>query len=69
MDKNKNYDKKYFQNNLQKKQTVLKSINNYLNQLQVHFELSDRELADILKIIYLQHKKIISSKKWWQFFN
>ena len=69
MDKNVDFDKKYFQNNLKKKQNVLKSIDNYLCQLKMHFELSDAELADILKIVYSQYKKTISSKKWWRIFD
>ncbi len=69
MDKNTNYDRKYFQNSFKKKQNVLKSINNYLSQLKMHFEISDEELADILKTISSQYKKSISSKKWWQIFD
>ena len=69
MDKNTNFDKKYFQNSLKKRQNVLKSIDNYLCQLKMHFELSDSELLDILKIVCSQYKKTISSKKWWQIFN
>lgn len=69
MDKNRNYDRKYFQNNSKKKQNALKSINYYLLQLKIHFELSDEELFDVLKSINSQYKKTISSKKWWQFFD
>ena len=65
----RNYNKKYFQNNSNKKQNALKSINHYLLQLKIHFELSDEELFDILKNINSQYKSIISSKKWWNFFN
>ncbi len=69
MDKYTNSNKKYFSNSAKKRQNVLKSINNYLSQLKVHFELSDKELVDILKIITTQYKKAISSKKWWQIFD
>lgn len=69
MDKNTNYDKKYFQNSFKKKQNVLKSINSYLSQLKMHFELSDEDLADIIKTVNAQYKKAISSKKWWQIFH
>ena len=69
MDKNTNYDKKYFQNSFKKKQNVLKSINNYLSQLKMHFELSDEDLADIIKTVNSEYKKTISSKKWWQIFH
>ncbi len=68
MDKKQNINKKYFSNNNKKRQ-ALKSINNYLTQLKMHFELSNEETFDILKSILAQHKKqIISSKKWWCFF-
>lgn len=69
MDKNSHSNKKYFPNNAKKKQIVIKSINNYLAQLKLHFELSEDELSEILKTINKQYKKTISSKKWWQIFN
>lgn len=65
----KNADKKYFPNYAKKKQLALKSINNYLNQLKMHFDLTENELFDILKnIISKQKQLVISSKKWWNFF-
>ncbi len=65
----KRADKKYYQSDAKKKQFALKSINNYLKQLKMHFELSDKELFDILKnIISKQKTLVISSKKWWNFF-
>ena len=33
------------------------------------FELSDKDMAEILKSLASQYKKIISSKKWWRIFN
>lgn len=69
MDRNTNYNQKYFGNNIKKRQNVLKSIDNYLCQLKMHFELSDAEMAEILKIVFSQYKKTISSKKWWQIFD
>ncbi len=63
-----NADKKYFPNNSKKKQIAQKSITNYLNQLKMHFDLTDNELFDILKKIVAKQKNIISSKKWWNFF-
>ena len=65
---NNNCNKKIFTNAGKKKQFALKSINNYLTQLQLHFELSDKELYDIIKIISSNYKNIISSKKWWRIF-
>ena len=70
MDKNQNINKKYFLKNARKKQNAIKSINNYLSQLKMHFEFSDEELFEILKTLIVQYKKtIISSKKWWNFFS
>ena len=69
MDKNTDFDKKYFQNNNKKRQTALKSINNYLGQLKMHFQLTDAEMFDILKKAKLEYKKGISSKKWWNIFD
>jgi len=70
MDKNSDTNKKYFPNYARKKQNAIKSINNYLSQLKMHFELSDEELFDIIKTLITHYKKnIISSKKWWHFFN
>lgn len=69
MDKNAEYNKKYFPNNAKKKQVALKSINNYLGQLKMHYELSEDELFDIIKKIKSEYKKTISSKKWWNFFD
>ena len=65
----KNADKKYFQNNIKKKQFAIKSVNNYLNQLKLHYELSEQELFEVLKNIISKQKKLaISSKKWWKLF-
>ena len=52
----KNTDKQYFPNNAKKKQLAAKSINNYLSQLKIHFELNDKELFDILKNIISKQK-------------
>ena len=69
MDRNQNINRKYFSHKSQKRQNAIKSINNYLTQLKMHFELSENELFDILKTIISPYKKnIISSKKWWNFF-
>jgi len=65
---NNNCNKKIFTNTNHKKQIAEKSINNYLRQLQFHFELTDCELYDILKIVVSNRKFSISSKKWWRMF-
>ncbi len=57
--------KDILKNSSRKKQLALKSINNYLLQLKLHYELTDLELYDIIKNITGDYKNIISSKKWW----
>jgi len=64
-----NLNRKCFQNNAKKKQNALKSVYSYLGQLKLHFELSDNEMCDIIKIVAKDYKKSISSKRWWQIFN
>ena len=66
---NHNCNKKTFVNSYKKKQAAEKSINNYLSQLQFHFELTDTELYDILKIVISNKKLLISSKRWWWIFH
>ena len=67
--KNHNCNKKIFTNYNKKKLVAEKSINNYLSQLQFHFELTDTELYDILKLVISSKKLLISSKKWWRIFH
>ena len=69
MNKDNNCDKKYFKNGLKKRQNAIKSVNNYLSQLKIHYDLSDTEMYDILKIIENEYKKSISSKRWWRIFD
>lgn len=64
-----NSDKNSFAQNNKKKYNAKKSINNYLSQLKLHFELSDDDLYDVLKKITLDYKKTISSKRWWRIFS
>ena len=54
--------------NIKKKQIAIKSINNYLSQLKLHYELEDSEIANVLKLIILQYQESSNSKKWWEFF-
>ncbi|MDD3594612.1 MAG: hypothetical protein PHX18_08300 [Candidatus Gastranaerophilales bacterium] len=68
MSKNQNFKDEIFKTPALKKDRVLKSINNYLSQLKLHFDLTDKELAEIIQILNSQHKKCLSSKKWWYIF-
>ena len=44
---------------------VKKSLNNYLNQLKFHFNLSDADLLKILEFTLKSRKVKKTSKKWW----
>lgn len=45
------------------KDLIIKSLNNYMEQLKLHFDLSDEEIDLIIKIV----SKKRNIKKWWQF--
>ncbi len=42
--------------NSEKRNMAINSINNYLSQLQQHYDLSNRELSDIIKSIKSKYK-------------
>jgi hypothetical protein len=45
------------------KDLIIKSLNNYVEQLKFHFNLTDDEIELLIRII-LQKKE---NKKWWKF--
>ncbi|HIZ27689.1 MAG TPA: hypothetical protein H9673_00665 [Candidatus Adamsella sp.] len=45
------------------KDLIIKSLNNYMEQLKLHFDLSEEEIDLIIKIV----SKKRNNKKWWQF--
>lgn len=45
------------------KDLIIKSLNNYMEQLKFHFNLSEDEIDLIIKIV----SKKRNSKKWWKF--
>lgn len=51
---------------IQKKSDAKKSLNNYIEQLQFHFNLSEDELISVLKNVLKARENINSIKKWWQ---
>lgn len=53
--------------NINKKYSAKKSLNNYINQLELHFELDEEEVISILSAI-VKNRKSSSSKKWWHIF-
>lgn len=57
-----------YKNNYRKKQQALKSLNNYLEQLKIHFDLSETDLIKILKIVLSVKNKNSLIKKLWNIF-
>ncbi len=58
---------KYLNNpDSKKKQDAKKSLNNYVNQLKLHFDLNDEEIVRVLEAVLRSKKKNIILKKWWQ---
>lgn len=51
---------------IKKKQNAAKSLNNYLNQLKIHFDLSETETIKVLEAVLRERKSKTISKKWWQ---
>lgn len=55
---------KYFN----RKQDAQKSLNNYINQLKLHFDLTNEEIKDVIKATFEMQAgdddKFL--KKWWQ---
>lgn len=49
-----------------KSKDVKKSLNNYLNQLKFHFDLSDTDISELLEFMMESRKVNKSKKKWWQ---
>ena len=50
---------------VEKFQSAKKSLNNYVNQLQMHFDLNEDELYDLLVLISKTRKNNDFEKKWW----
>lgn len=48
------------------KENAQKSLNNYVNQLKLHFDLTNEDIVDIFKVI-TEYYKINNKnlKKWW----
>jgi hemerythrin-like domain-containing protein len=49
-----------------KYQDVKKSLNNYINQLKIHFDLNDEEIFKIVKSVEISRRNNFLVKKWWQ---
>jgi len=49
-----------------KNQDVKRSLNNYINQLKIHFDLNDEEIFNIVESVQKSRKNNYCVKKWWQ---
>ncbi|MDD3013515.1 MAG: hypothetical protein PHC34_07425 [Candidatus Gastranaerophilales bacterium] len=49
-----------------KSQDVKRSLNNYINQLKIHFDLNDEEIFNIVESVQKARKNYYQIKKWWQ---
>lgn len=47
-------------------QDVKKSLNNYINQLKIHFDLNDDEIFNIVESVQKTRKNSVQKNKWWQ---
>ena len=54
--------------NSEKRNLAINSINNYLSQLQQHYDLSNRELSDIIKYVKSKYSFRSFSEIWKNLF-
>ncbi len=57
-----------YRKNYRKKQLALKALNNYLDQLKIHYDLSEVDLIKILKFVLSVKCKNNFLKKFWNIF-
>ena len=50
---------------VKKKQSAAKALNNYMEQLKIHFDLNDRDIVKVLELALKERKKGNFIKKWW----
>lgn len=50
---------------IKKKQNAAKSLNHYLDQLKIHFDLSDNDLVKVLELALKERRNENFIKKWW----
>lgn len=50
---------------VKKKQIASKALNSYLNQLKIHYDLNDDDVAKILEHSLRERKGNINAKRWW----
>ena len=54
--------------NFEKRNMAINSIDNYLSQLQQHYDLSNRELSDIIKYVRSKYNFKTLTDIWKSFF-
>ena len=50
---------------VKKKQNAAKALNNYMEQLKIHFDLSDNDIIKVLELALKEKRNGIFIKKWW----
>ena len=50
---------------VKKKQNAAKSLNNYIEQLKIHFDLSNDDIIKVLELALKERRNEIFIKKWW----
>ena len=48
-----------------KKQNAVKALNNYLNQIKIHFDFDDKDIVKVLELTLKEKKHENFVKKWW----
>ncbi|MFA6989953.1 MAG: hypothetical protein WC197_07775 [Candidatus Gastranaerophilaceae bacterium] len=64
----KNYTReKFFKKHPEskKKQDAKRSLNNYINQLKLHFDLDAKDIIEVIECVYKNNKNNVIEKKWW----
>ena len=56
---------KLFPSASKRNQEVIKYLNNYIGQLENHFDLTEEDIVKILKFVVESRKSTILNKKWW----
>ncbi len=50
---------------VKKTQIASKSLNSYLSQLKIHFNLNDEDVVKVLELSLKERKNNTLMKKWW----
>jgi len=50
---------------VKKKQSAAKALNNYMEQLKIHFDLNDRDIIKVLELALKEKRNENFIKKWW----